>query len=278
VPRLTVVPPIAASIFGLSEWPERLVLCAIAIVAAVLALWLLRLLLKRLAGSIPESADPIRRRQRQTAMALLATTLRYAVLIAAIVAIVVILAGGSGVAAIGGSAVVAIILGFASQRLLADVIAGFFILFEGQYAVGDIVELQPSAMRGRVEEVGIRTTVLVDAAGDRCFVPNGQITAVRRIPGDRRTLELTLVSRDPDEALAAMRSAWGLAGVDPLTATTEPPRDLGGGVVAVRAVVDVPATREQQARKLLAAALHARDGSLAAEPVISTRDPAAARA
>ena len=272
------MPPVAASIFGLSEWPERLVLVAIAIVAAVVALWLLRVFLGRVAARIPASPDPARRRQRQTAMALLATTLRYAVLIAAIVAIVVILAGGSGVAAIGGSAVVAIILGFASQRLLADVIAGFFILFEGQYAVGDVVELQPSAIVGRVQEVGVRTTVVLDAAGDRCFVPNGQITAVRRVPGDRRTLELTLVSRDPEGALKAMRSAWGLAGVDPLTATTEPPRDLGGGVVAVRALVDVPAMREQQARKLLTAALQTGEGALAAEPVLSTRDPAAVRA
>ena len=63
-------------------------------------------------------------------------------------------------AAVSGGAIVAIIVGFAFQRLLVDAIAGFFILFEGDYAVGDVVRLEPSGYTGTVESIGLRATVL----------------------------------------------------------------------------------------------------------------------
>ena len=112
-----------------------------------------------------------RARQRQTAISALATGIRYAILIAAAIAIAVALAGGGNMGAVGGGALVVIVIGFASQRLLFDVIAGFFILFEDQYGVGDVVRLEPSGYTGRVDSLGLRTTVLLGPGAERMIVP-----------------------------------------------------------------------------------------------------------
>ena len=265
-----------ASTFGLNGWPAKLVLIAIVVGAALLAFALLRWLLPRLAKRVGPSADAEKRRQRQTAVALLSTMLRYVVLVAAIVAIIVILAGGGGVGALGGSAVLAIMIGFASQRLLADMIAGFFILFEGQYGVGDIVTLEPSGHSGVVEEVGVRTTILRTASGDRSYVPNGQITAVRRFPSARTMLAVTLLTHDPDAAEAALDRIGDLAGGSGIAATARQVtrRDLGEGLVAVHARVAAASTMVEAARELVAATLQARlADTLAAPPVVAAVEP-----
>ena len=263
-----------ASMFGLDGWPAKLVLIAITVAAAALAFAVMRWLVPKIAARVGPGSDPVKSRQRHTAAALLSTMLRYVVLVAAVIAIVVILAGGGGVGALGGSAVVAIVIGFASQRLLADMIAGFFILFEGQYAVGDVIQLQPSAYTGVVEEVGVRTTILRDADGDRCFVPNGQITAVRRFPSARAMLSVTLLTRDPDAAETALSQIGDLASAgsggvaDALSVNR---RELADGMFVVHGRVPAAATMATAARDLVAAVLRARLGdALAADPVVAS--------
>lgn len=262
-----------ASTFGLDGWPAKLVLIAITVAAAAAAFALLRWLVPKIASRVRPGTDPVKARQRHTATALLSTMLRYVVLVAAVIAIVVILAGGGGVGALGGSAVLAIIIGFASQRLLADMIAGFFILFEGQYAVGDVIQLSPSGYTGVVEEVGVRTTILRDADGDRCFVPNGQITAVRRFPSARTMLSVTLLTREPDAAELALGQIGDLAssgagGVANALSVTS--KELADGMYAVHGRVPAAATMADAARELVAAVLQARLGeSLAAAPVVT---------
>ncbi|HUT56224.1 MAG TPA: mechanosensitive ion channel family protein [bacterium] len=67
-------------------------------------------------------------------------------------------------------------LGFGAQSLVKDVISGFFILFEDQLRVGDVV--QAAGQGGVVESVGLRVLVLRDLAGNRIIIPNGEIKAV----------------------------------------------------------------------------------------------------
>lgn len=267
----------ASTTFGLEGWASKLVLIAITIAIAGAAFWALRWLAPWLSTRAPAGPDLVKSRQRQTALALLSTILRYLVLIAALVTILVILAGGGGIGAIGGSAVFAIILGFASQRLLTDMIAGFFILFEGQYGVGDVIEVHPSGLTGIVTELGVRTTILRDANGDRCFVPNGQITAVRRFPSARTMLSVTLLTNDADAATAALLALAELAGRDSgIAAVAGRPttREIGGGVASVHARVPVASTMVETARELVSALLKARLGEmLAADPVVSAVEP-----
>ncbi len=140
-----------------------------------------------------------------------------------------------------------IVVGFASQRLLVDVIAGFFILFEDQYGVGDIVRLEPTGYTGEVRTLGLRTTVLLGPGGERMIVPNGQITAVRLIPDGHRRHRLEFLTRDPDAVAAALHELGGRhrARRRPLDAEPRVVRQDGDdGVTRVIAIVDVDAARE----------------------------------
>ena len=74
-------------------------------------------------------------------------------------------------AGIGGLAI-----GFGAQSLVKDIITGFFILFEDQYAVGDYIKVD--TLEGFVEELGLRVTKLKDASGDMHIIPNGTIQIV----------------------------------------------------------------------------------------------------
>lgn len=263
--------------FGLEGWPAKLVLIAITFASAAVILAILGAFIPRLISRMPAGTESAKWRQRQTAASLLSTVLRYVVLVSAVIAIVIILAGGGGIGALGGTAVVAIVIGFASQRLLADVIAGFFILFEDQYGVGDVVELAPSGHTGVVEEVGIRTTIVREANGARCFVPNSQISAVRRLPSARSVISVTLITRDPDAAESALQRLGDLAGAEAGVASapeTVSRRELGDGLVAVHARVGVAAALEASARDLVGAVLRARLGdALAADPVVGASEP-----
>lgn len=266
-----------ASTFGLDDWASKLVLIAMTVAAAAIAFAVIRWLAPPLTERMAAGTDPNRARQRQTAVALLATMLRYVVLVAAVLAIVVILAGGGALGALGGSAVVVIVIGFASQRFLTDMIAGFFILFEGQYGVGDVIALKPSEMSGVVTEVGVRTTVLRDANGDRCFIPNGQITAVQRFPSARAVLSVTLLTTQPEAAESALAHVDDLVGAEAGVtsgAQAVSRRDIGGGVTSVHGRVAAAATQLLAAQTLVAAVLKARLGDgLVTDPVVSTVEP-----
>lgn len=67
-------------------------------------------------------------------------------------------------------------IGFGSQKLVQDIIAGFFILLEDQYGVGDIVDIEGHT--GTVEEISIRTTKVRRFDGTLMIIPNGSVGIV----------------------------------------------------------------------------------------------------
>lgn len=69
--------------------------------------------------------------------------------------------------------VIAAAIGFGAQSFVRDVIAGFFILAEDQFHVGDTVTIANTT--GTVEDVLMRVTVLRDLEGNVHYVPNGLI-------------------------------------------------------------------------------------------------------
>jgi hypothetical protein len=270
------VPLLTARIFGLPDPAARLTMAALVIAGAVIALAMLRWVVPRLVARVPaDIGDPARHRQRQTALALLLTALRYLVIVCALVALVVVLAGGGGIGALGGSAVVVGIVGFASQRLLGDVIAGFFILFENQFGVGDFVVLHPSGYAGVVRELGLRTTVVADLDGAVLYVPNGSITGVRRIPSGRRRLVVDLLTSDPHVLGPVVRD---LARTMPPDLLTVGPREderrpVDEGLVQVRLRLEMPPPLEDAVRGYVVGALKARAGQvLVGDPLVSSLD------
>src|SRR5262245_34010222 len=67
-------------------------------------------------------------------------------------------------------------VGFGAQSLVKDVISGFFIVFEDQYGVGDVVKI--GDFTGAVEYMTLRATVLRNLEGQVYVVPNGNIQHV----------------------------------------------------------------------------------------------------
>lgn len=92
---------------------------------------------------------------------------------------------------------IGIAIGFGAQDFVKDVIAGFLILLEDQYAIGDVVTI--SGVSGAVEAIKLRTTVLRDLQGNRHHVPNGQIAVSSNLTSDFSRLVLDVpVSYDTD--------------------------------------------------------------------------------
>ncbi|MEX5717895.1 mechanosensitive ion channel family protein [Geodermatophilus maliterrae] len=79
-------------------------------------------------------------------------------------------------------------LGFGAQRIVGDVLAGFFLITERQYGFGDVVSIavvgggDPAS--GTVEDVTLRVTRLRSADGEVVTVPNGQIVKVVNLSRD----------------------------------------------------------------------------------------------
>ena len=69
--------------------------------------------------------------------------------------------------------IVALIVGFSAESLIEDVVTGAFMIFENQYNVGDIVEVE--GFRGTVTNIGIRTTKIADVGGNVKIVNNSSM-------------------------------------------------------------------------------------------------------
>lgn len=114
-------------------------------------------------------------KRAQTMAALLKSILRYAVYFIAGVTILGLFGVQTG-ALLAGAGVVGLAVGFGAKNLIQDIITGFFILFEDQFAVGEYIST--SGVSGIVEEVGLRVTRLKDLGGQVHYVPNGKISQV----------------------------------------------------------------------------------------------------
>ncbi|WP_456288822.1 mechanosensitive ion channel family protein [Paenibacillus sp. AK002] len=77
---------------------------------------------------------------------------------------------------LAGAGVLGLAIGFGAQSLVKDVITGFFIIFEDQFAVGDVIK--SGEYRGTVEMIGLRTSRVRGLNGETYIIPNGMITSV----------------------------------------------------------------------------------------------------
>jgi hypothetical protein len=263
-------------LLGVLGVDERVLWGAVAILVAIVLGRLLKLIGAKLDQRRPsEERELMRLRSRETMIALVATAIPYAT---AIVVLIVLASFFLPAAALGGSAFLAVIVGFAAQRFLMDVVAGALIAFERWYAVGDFVMIEPSKAAGIVEEFGLRTTVLRALNGDRAYVPNSQIITAFWSPRGFRRYSIELLTTEPDEAQRAFE-AVGRRGPAGHARFLRPPRvvetrELDEGTWLVRGVVDVAPTMEWLAEDLLVGALKAqlRSEILLADPIVYTLD------
>lgn len=109
---------------------------------------------------------------------------------------------------IAGAGIAGFAIGFGAQSLVRDCLAGFFMIVEDQYGIGDVVDLGSAS--GVVERITLRTTVIRSQDGTLWHVPNGEVKRV----GNRSQL-------------------WSVAVVDVLVPTGTPFDEAKSAVVAV---------------------------------------------
>lgn len=108
---------------------------------------------------------------------------------------------------LAGAGILGLAVSFGAQSLVKDVIAGFFILMEHQFDVGDVIEVAGKA--GAVEKMTLRVVMMRDLEGTLHVVPNGQITTVsNRTRGwSRAVLDIGVgYASDVDQALETLRN------------------------------------------------------------------------
>ena len=86
--------------------------------------------------------------------------------------------------------ILSIVVGLGAQSLISDILAGIFIVFEGEFRVGDIVTI--SDFRGTVIEIGIRTTKIEDFLGNIKIFNNSHISGVLNMTKEYSTIPITL--------------------------------------------------------------------------------------
>jgi small conductance mechanosensitive channel len=117
---------------------------------------------------------------------------------------------------LAGAGILGVALGFGAQTLVRDLIAGFFILVEDQFAVGELIEVNGTA--ATVEVVNLRYTQLRDFHGYVHYVPNGEMKIVtnRSRGWNRLAVDLLIAAdEDIDRALEVCRRVVEAMNDDP---------------------------------------------------------------
>ena len=108
----------------------------------------------------------------RTLISLTKNLLRYAAILIAICVVLRIFTVDIGTI-LAGLGIIALIIGFGAESLIADIVTGFFILIDDQYNVGDIIEV--NGFRGTVSEINVRSTVLTDVGGNIKIINNSDM-------------------------------------------------------------------------------------------------------
>ena len=268
-------------LIAFQDWGPGIKVVTILVAAVVLTIVVRRLVTRKVTKMLTRfgtvSVDPVREAARvQTLSSVIRSTLVGAIWIIAFLGVfqVVNTTFKSFVLAVTllGSA-----LTFGAQSLIRDVLSGFFILIEDQYAVGDLVDL--GLAKGRVERVTLRVTRLRDAEGKVWWVPNGQIARAGNFTQDwaRAVVDVALARETDVEAASATIADIAdrtLAQPDLAARCLEPPRVLGiqeisDNRMVIRMSVKVDKDAELVVRQAVQAALLVafQDGRLVSPPV-----------
>ncbi len=186
-------------------WGARFLKVLIIFLLARLALRFGYSVIQRLFNRDTDAASPLPGSKAKTLAALLYSVWRYVIYAAAAVLILTELAIVEMGPILAGAGVIGLAVGFGAQSLVRDVIAGFFIVLEDQFSVGDYITV--GNFTGTVEELGLRITKIRDFSGELHIIPNGKIEAVtNRTRGSMRAQVDVSVAyeEDIDQVLAVL--------------------------------------------------------------------------
>ncbi len=220
-------------------------------------------------------AETVARIKRQdTAITLARNALRYVIFIIVALFILSIFVRNP-LPATAGATIIAAVIGFGAQSFLRDVIAGFSIIFEGQYSVGDFIEVQPQGVSGIVEELGLRMTKIRSLSGEVNFIPNGVIQGVTNYVSGQQRFNVEVQLSDAEAAsrvVDSLKEASELYLIPPRLAE----RDDGEDRVRLRIVAVVLPSMAWLVEENLTGRIKAAAGedSLATDPLVYKVDQA----
>jgi moderate conductance mechanosensitive channel len=266
-------------------------------VAVAFALaWIVSRLSKRLAERFvrryeakhvdPEGASTgviISLKRHETIVSLVQTSVRYIAYVLASLFAITQLSGVRGSGAIAGASLFVLLIGFSAQRFLIDILSGVFMQFEGWFAIGDSIVIEPSGVAGIVEETSLRATKLRSLTGEVIFVNNSQISAVRVLPRGVRQVSIELVVRDELEGRRLFEDAARVMPVGPTQFVRIPWIEaierLDEDLVLLRGGAAVAPGREWLAQGFLSDVLRERaaEGLIVHGPVVIEVDEQASR-
>ncbi len=192
----------------------------------------------------------------ETVKGLVLNVIRYVLVIFAVIFGLGAL-GADVLTVIASLGILALIIGFGAQSLIEDMFAGFFILFEGRFYVGDIISVE--GFRGTVKSIGIVSTQIEDAGGNIRIINNSNIRTMTNL-SNAPSVAVTNVSiaygADLRKAEDVIRSLCErLPGMYP-ELFPKPPRymgveELGESSVDLRVIADVDEANIYNARRAL---------------------------
>jgi small-conductance mechanosensitive channel len=121
------------------------------------------------------AGDDQERRRRATLVPLLCSVFRFACYFAMLIVALPVV-GQDPTPFLAGLTALSVVVGFGAQSMIADLVSGFFIIFENVYLVGDIIE--GAGAHGQVEEIAFRTTRIRDQDGRLHIIRNGDMKQV----------------------------------------------------------------------------------------------------
>lgn len=198
-----------ASLFGVTPgllWQKLIELIAIWVVGWF-ANRLVRLIARRIELAVDDGDDSVmtaEEKRGQTIAQLVRSVGRAVVLLGvALMSLNLVLDIKPLLAGVG---ILSLAVSFGAQSLVKDFISGFFILFENQFVVGDVVQIGDKT--GTVERMTLRVVALRDARGVLHTIPNGSITIVSNQTRGwaREVIDVTVAyDADVDRVLATIR-------------------------------------------------------------------------
>jgi len=271
--------PFSVAWFQLHKW-DLGVTIAVAVVLTIVARRWSRRYRRRTKGG-GDDAESRRRRRVATVIGLLSGIV---VVIAWFVFVLTLLKDlGVDITPIIASAGIAgIELGFGAQTIVRDSLSGLFIFIEGQFDVGDTVDLTISSgtVSGTIETLNLRTTAVRQYDGTLSTIPNGliEVTNNRTRGWGRAVVDLPVsLDEDPDHVRSALEElVEEVAAQPPLDAwLRKPPQVLGvTQLTNVAQVIRIAAETEPSHRidveRLLRAKVVARmsERGIKAPPVV----------
>jgi small conductance mechanosensitive channel len=148
------------------SWQRALIALGVIVVASFVAKVVDRRISRR--GLAPEAATRYRVLRRTIFAAIV-----FLGVVSALLVIPQVRAIAGGVLA--SSAVIGLVIGFASQRTIGNVVAGILIAFSQPLRLGDEVEI--AGVKGVVEEIGLTYTWIRTRDNDRLVVPNEKLAS-----------------------------------------------------------------------------------------------------